>query len=49
MSIDTGNHSPIQLRRYRTPFAKHKILDKAVDDMLAANITVPPDHPGAFL
>ena len=33
MSIDTGNHPPIKLRPYRTPFAKYQIVDKAVDDM----------------
>ena len=38
MSIDTGNHPSIIMRQYRTPFAKHQIVDKAVDDMLTANI-----------
>ena len=41
MSIDTGNHPTIKLRPYRTPFAKHPIVDKAVNYMLAANIIHP--------
>ena len=38
MSTDTGSHPPMKLRPYRTPFAKHPIVDKAVNDMLAVNI-----------
>ena len=41
MSIDTGNHPPIKLRPYKTPFAKYPIVDMAVNDMLAANIIHP--------
>ena len=41
MSIDTGNHPPIKLIPYRTPFVKHPIVDKAVNDLLAANIICP--------
>ena len=37
--IDTHNHPPIQFKLYRTPFAKHPIVDKEVNDMLIANIT----------
>ena len=49
MSIDTGNDPPIKLRPYRTPFAKHPITDKAVNDMSAANIIHPSRHPEASL
>ena len=38
LSIDTGTHQPIKLTPYKTPFAKCPIADKAVNDMLAANI-----------
>ena len=48
MSIDTGNHPPIKLRPYRTPFAKHPIVDKVVNDMLAANIIHPSRLPWSF-
>ena len=45
MSIDTGNHPQIKLRSYRDPFAKHPVIDKVVDDMLAANIICPSRSP----
>ena len=48
MSIDTGNHPPIKPRPYRTPFAKCQTVDKAVDDMLAANIIRPSRSPWSF-
>ena len=48
MSIDTGNHPPIKLIPYRTPFAKHPIVDNAVFDMLAANIICPSRSPWSF-
>ena len=41
MNIDTSNHPPIKLRPCRTPLAKFPIVDKAVNDMLAANIMHP--------
>ena len=37
IGVGTGNHPPIKLRPYRFPFTKHLIVDKAVNDMLAAN------------
>ena len=48
LSIDTGNHPPIKLRPYRTPFAKHLIVDKAVKDTLAANIIYLSRSPWSF-
>ena len=48
MSIDTGNHPPVKLRLYRTPLAKCPIVDKAVNDMLAANIIHPSRSPWSF-
>ena len=47
MGIDTGNHPPIKLRPYRTP-AKCPIIDKAVNDMLAANIIHPSRSTWCF-
>ena len=41
MSIATGNHPHIKLRPYRTPFAKHLIVEKSVNDMLAETIIHP--------
>ena len=48
MSIGTGNYLPMKLRPYRTPFAKHPIVDKAVNDMLATNIACPSRSPWSF-
>ena len=48
MSIDTGNHPLIKLTPYRMTFAKHPIVDKAVNDMLAANIIYPSRSPWGF-
>ena len=41
MKIDTGEHKPIKLKHYRTPFTKRPIVDKAMDDLLAANVIQP--------
>ena len=48
MKIDTGNHKPIKLKPYRTPFTKRPIVDKAIDDMLAANVIQPSWSPWSF-
>ena len=48
MSMDTGNHPPIKLRPYRNPFVKCPIVDKAVNDMLVANIIHPSRLPWSF-
>jgi hypothetical protein len=37
MKIDTGQHLPIQLA-YRAPLHKREVIEKAVDEMLSANI-----------
>ncbi|CAC5366889.1 unnamed protein product [Mytilus coruscus] len=38
MRIDTGDHPPVKLKPYRTPLHKREIADKAIIDMLEANI-----------
>ena len=48
MSIDTGNHPPIKLRPYQTPFVKCQIVDKAVNGMLTAGIINPSRSPYSF-
>ena len=48
MTIDTGGHPPIRLKPYRTPFSKRATVDKAIDDMLAANIIQPSRSPWSF-
>ena len=48
ISINTGNHPPIKLIPYKTPVAKYRIVDKALNDMLAANIIHPFRSPCSF-
>ena len=38
MKIDTGEHPPIKLKPYRTQLNNRKVIDKAIDEMLGANI-----------
>ena len=39
MKIDTGNHPPINLKRYRTQLHKWKLVEDVVEDMLEAGVT----------
>ena len=48
MSTDMGNHPPIKLRQYTTSFAKHPTADRAVNNMLAANIIHLSRSPCSF-
>ena len=48
MKIDTGDHKPIKLKLYRTPLTKRPIVDKAIYDMLAANVIPPSRSPWSF-
>ena len=48
MSIDTGYHPPTKLKTIQNSFTKHPVVDKAVNDMLAANIICPSRSPCSF-
>ena len=48
MKIDTGNHPPIKIRSYRTPLKKRRVVDRAIDDMLGANIIRRSKSPWSF-
>ena len=48
MKIDIGDHKPIKFKPYRTHFTKRLIVDKAIDDMLAANVIQPSRSPWSF-
>ena len=48
MKIDTGNHPPIRLKPYRTPLNQRPVVDKAVKDMLHANIIRPSNSSWNF-
>ena len=41
MTIDTGDHPPIRLKPYRGSLKNREVIDKAVDDMLKADIIRP--------
>ena len=48
VKTDTGDHKPIKLKPYMTPFTGTPIVDKAIDEMLAANIIQPSRLPWNF-
>ena len=49
MKIDTSEHPPIKLKPYRTQLNNRKVTDKAIDEMLGANIIEEVGHHGHFL
>lgn len=48
MKIDTGDHPPIRLKPYRTPLTQRPVIDKAIDDMLKADIIQPSKSSWSF-
>ena len=48
MKIGTQNHPPIKLRPYRTPIKDREVVDKAVDEMLEANVIRRSKSPWSF-
>ena len=38
MQIDVGNNEPIKMKPYRTPIQKRVVIDKAIDEMLDADV-----------
>ena len=48
MKIDTGDNPPIKLRPYRTPIHNREVIDKAVDEMLDANVIRRSKSPWSF-
>ena len=47
MTIDTGDHTPIKQKPYRTPFSERPKIEKTLDDMLKADIIRPSTSPWA--
>lgn len=47
-TVDTEGHQPIRLKPYRTSLTQRPIVEKAVDDMLKANIIRPSKSSWAF-
>ncbi|MET0107142.1 MAG: retropepsin-like aspartic protease [Sedimenticola sp.] len=48
MKLNTGDHPPIKLRPYRTPIHNREIIDKAIDEMLEANVIRRSKSPWSF-
>ena len=48
MKIDTGDTKPIKLRPYRTPIKNREVIDKAVDEMLDAEVIRRSNSPWSF-
>lgn len=48
MKVDTGDHPPIRLKPYRTPLKQRSVVDKAIDDMLKADIIGPSKSSWSF-
>ena len=38
MQIDVGNNEPIKMKPYRTPIQNRAVIDKAIDEMLDADV-----------
>lgn len=48
MKIDTGDNLPIKLRPYQIPIHNREVIDKAVDEMLEANVIRRSKSPWSF-
>ena len=48
MKINTQGHPRIKLRPYRTPINSREVVDKAVDEMLEANVIRRSNSPWSF-
>ena len=48
MKIVTGSTKPIRLSPYRTPIKDREIIDKAVDEMLDADLIRRSNSPWSF-
>ena len=48
MHIDVGNNRPIKMRPYRIPIKNRDVIDKAVDEMLDADLIRRSQSPWSF-
>ena len=48
MQIDVGNNDPIKMRPYRTPMKNREVIDKAIDEMLDADVIRHSRSPWSF-
>ena len=47
MKLDTGDHPPVKQKPYKTPFSLRAMVEKQLDDILAAGVTRPSNSPWA--
>ncbi|MCG7879415.1 MAG: RNase H-like domain-containing protein, partial [Candidatus Thiodiazotropha endolucinida] len=48
MQIDVGDHEPIKMKPYRTPIKSREVIDKAINEMLDANVIKRSRSPWSF-
>ena len=48
MQIDVENNDPIKMRPYRTPMKNREVIDKAIDEMLDADVIRRSRSPWSF-
>ena len=48
MQVDVGNYEPITMRPYRTPIKNREVIDKAIDEMLDADVIRRSRSPWSF-
>ena len=48
MQIDVGNSKPIRMKPYRTPIKIREVVDKAIDEMLYADVIKRSRSPWSF-
>ena len=48
MRVDTGDHPPIRMKPYKTPFALRGLVDRQINDMLEAGVIRPSHSPWSF-
>ena len=49
MQIDIGNNVPIKMKPYRTPIKNREVIDKAINEMLDADVIKRSRSPWSFL
>ena len=48
MQIEVENHEPIKMRPYRTPIKNREVIDKAINEMLDADVIRRSRSPWSF-
>ena len=48
MQIDVGDNKPIKMKPYRTPIKNREVIDKAINEMLDANVIRRSRSPWSF-